>query len=143
MTSVLVDTSGIVALLDRSERYHKNCVQAFESLSRPLITCEAVIAEACRLLRHCPGASEAILKNVQRGIIRIPWTLTGHELRVAKLIGQYEKVPMDLADACLVCMAEDFGSGDVLTLDLDFEIYRWFSRKPFNILIDRRSHGKK
>lgn len=137
MISVLVDTSGIVALLDRSEKHHKKCAEAFETLSRPLITCEAVIAEACHLLRRSPGASEAILKNVQQGMIRLPWTLAGHESRVAKLIHQYKRVPMDLADACLVCMAEDDGTGDILTLDLDFEIYRWSSRKPFNILIER------
>ena len=138
MISVLVDTSGIVALLDSSEQYHKNSVKAFEGLSRPLITCEAVIAESCHLVRRLPGAREAILKNLQKGIIRIPWMLSGNESRVSSLIKKYGKVPMDLADACLVCMAEDYGTGDILTLDLDFEIYRWSHKKPFSILINRK-----
>lgn len=139
MKSVLVDTSGIVALLDRSERYHKKSVQSFEALTRPLITCEAVIAEACHLLRHSPGASEAILKNIQLRLITLPWTLSGRESRISALLKQYSKVPMDFADACLVCMAEDYGTGDILTLDSDFEIYRWSTRRAFNLLIDR--HG--
>jgi uncharacterized protein len=143
MNSVLVDASGIVALLDSSEQYHKNSVRAFEALSRPLVTCEAVIAESCHLLKRCPGAAEAILKNVRHGVIRLPWTLTTNEFRVTKLMKQYIKVPMDFADACLVCMAEDYGTADILTLDLDFEIYRWLHKKPFNILIDRKIHPKK
>jgi predicted nucleic acid-binding protein len=143
MRPVLIDTGAIVGLLDQSEKYHKNCSQAFETLSRPLITCEAVIAEACHLLRRIPGASEAILKNIQHGIIRIPWVLTGREARVSELLQQYAKVPMDLADACLVCMAEEFDTGDILTLDWDFEVYRWSSRQSFTCLIDKAKKSKK
>jgi predicted nucleic acid-binding protein len=47
MKPVLVDTGVIVALLDRSEQSHARCVAAMEELERPLVTCEAVIAESC------------------------------------------------------------------------------------------------
>jgi predicted nucleic acid-binding protein len=137
MKPVLVDTGAIVSLLDRSERNHNNSSEAFEFITRPLITCEAVIAECFHLLRKLPGAQTAVLQNLERGILHIPWTLAGQEKRVSSLVKQYSKVPMDLADACLVCMAEDYGSGDILTLDLDFEVYRWSARKAFNLLIER------
>lgn len=136
MKPVLLDTSGIVALMDRSERYHHACVEVVTGSSRPLVTCEAVIAEACHLLRRMRGASGTLLKNIQTGIIRIPWSLTGRDARVAELMHQYAKVPMDFADACLVCMAEDLEVADILTLDSDFEVYRWSARKTFNILVD-------
>jgi predicted nucleic acid-binding protein len=49
---VFLDTGFIVASLDRSDRHNAACVQAIRSLSAPLMTCEAVIAEACYLLRR-------------------------------------------------------------------------------------------
>ena len=58
MKPVLVDTGVIVALLDRSERSHARCVAVMEGFERPLVTCEAVIAESCYLLRRLPGATE-------------------------------------------------------------------------------------
>jgi len=142
MKPVLLDTSGIVALMDRSERYHQACAEVLVGLSRPLVTCEAVIAEACHLLRRMPGASKMVMKNIQTGIIRIPWHLTGRDVRVAELMNQYAKVPMAFADACLVCMAEDYGVGDILTLDSDFEVYRWSSRKTFKVLVDLQGRSK-
>ncbi len=143
MKPVLLDTSGIVALLDRSERCHPTCAKALEELTQPLITCEAVVTEACYLLRQIPGATEAVLKNIHLGTVRIPWTLTGRESRVAELMDQYSKIPMDFADACLVSMAEDFGTGEILTLDSDFEIYRWASRKPFKIIVDINNRSRR
>ncbi len=143
MKPVLIDTGAIVALLDRSEHRHQACVDALAEISRPLVTCEAVITEACHLLRHMPGAAEAVLQNIQGGVIRIPWGLAGRELRVAKLIRQYAKVPMAFADACLVCMAEEFETGDILTLDSDFEVYHWSTRKTFKILVVLQQRIKK
>ena len=135
MKPILLDTSGIVALLDRSEQQHLACKEALQSLTRPLITCEAVIAETCYLLRRMQGAQKMVLKNIQTGMIRLPWSLAGRDLRVAELMHQYRKVPMAFADACLVCMAEDFETKDILTLDSDFQFYRWAGRKPFELLV--------
>ena len=65
---VLLDTGCIVALLDRSERSHEACVEALSELNSPLVTCEAVIAESCYLLRRMKGAPEAVIENVERGL---------------------------------------------------------------------------
>ena len=59
MNPVLLDTGCIVALLDRSERYHTQCAEVVTSLQEPLMTCEAVIAESCYLLRRLPGAADS------------------------------------------------------------------------------------
>ena len=72
MKPVLLDTGVIVALLDRSERNHAACVEVVTTLAAPLVTCEAVIAEACYLLRRLRGASDAVLLNVERGIFSGP-----------------------------------------------------------------------
>lgn len=106
-----------------------------EDLSAPLVTCEAVIAESCHLLRDCPGAPEAVLQNVERGAFRIAFRLPDNATAVRRLISRYRNVPMDLADACLVAMANDLGTGEIMTLDTDFSVYRWGRNRPFENLL--------
>jgi predicted nucleic acid-binding protein len=49
---------------------------------------------------------------------------------------QYADLPMDLADASLVVLAEEIGDGRILSTDKrDFRAYRWKSRKPFRNLL--------
>lgn len=136
MTSVLLDTGPIVALLDRSERYHVACRSAVASIRDPLMTCEAVIAEACYLLRGLKGAPEAVIENVERGTFRIPFRMDASARTLRSLMKRYAGVPMDLADGCLVALADELGTGRILTLDSDFRVYRWRRTRPFDLLID-------
>jgi predicted nucleic acid-binding protein len=132
---VLLDTGVIVALLDRSERLHETCVECLEHLVAPLVTCEAVIAESCYLLRHMKGAADAILKNVETGIFQIPIHLSQSATRLRHIFRKFKDREVDLADACLVYLAEQLDAGEILTLDRDFEIYRWGGNKRFKLLI--------
>ncbi|TMQ20448.1 MAG: PIN domain-containing protein [Deltaproteobacteria bacterium] len=136
MTPVVLDTGVIVALLDRSERNHARCVEATESIAAPLVTCEAVIAEACYLLREIHGAADAVLDNVESGVFEIPFRLTGASRGIRLLMKRYARVPMDFADACLVQLADELGTGRILTLDSDFRIYRWRKQRAFDLLIN-------
>lgn len=122
-----------MALLDRTERQHTACVNAVEQSSAPLVTCEAVISESCYLLRGLAGAVEAILENVRTGVFRIPFQLTQAAAPLQRLFRKYRAREMDLADACLVHLAGEMQTGDILTLDRDFEIYRWGVNKPFHL----------
>ncbi len=135
MNPILLDAGVIVALLDRSERYHSKCVEVLSELTGSLITCEAAIAEACYLLRDLRGASEAVVSNVRSGVFQIPFRLADQAASVEKLIKKYRDVPMDLADACLVDMADRLDAGRILTLDSDFEVYRWRMRRKFELLV--------
>jgi predicted nucleic acid-binding protein len=131
---VLLDTGVIVALLDRSERLHETCAETVRELEAPLITCEAVIAESCYLLRYLAGAREAVIENVAAGIFQIPFQLSRDTAGVKHVLRKYRDRQIDLADACLIRLADDFGTGDILTLDQDFAVYRWARNKPFNLL---------
>jgi predicted nucleic acid-binding protein len=131
---VLLDTGVIVALLDRSEKFHQACAEAVLNLGVPLITCEAVLAQSCYLLRNLPGAPEAVIENVTAGIFQLPFQLSREAAGVKQLLRRYRDRKIDLADACLIRLADEFATGDILTLDKDFEIYRWGKHKPFNIL---------
>ena len=135
MKPVLLDTGVIVALLDRSEKFHQACAKAVQELQAPLITCEAVLAESCYLLRNLLGAPEAVIENVAAGIFQIPFQLSREAVGVKQVLRKYRDRKIDLADACLIRLADEFETADILTLDKDFEIYRWAKNKPFRILL--------
>lgn len=135
MKPVLLDTGVIVALLQRDSQRHQDCVRAISALSRPLVTCEAVIVESCHLLRRFPGAPEAILANLKQGEFEIPFALSESVTEVRTVMHKYRDVPASFADACLIHMADELDTGDILTLDTDFLTYRWRRTKPFAMLI--------
>ncbi|MBZ5725910.1 MAG: PIN domain-containing protein [Acidobacteriia bacterium] len=139
MKPVLLDTGVVVAWLDRSEQYHTACVDYLQKLAAPLVTCEAVIAESCYLLRHLPGAADAILENVETGTFQIPAQLSRAAAQLRRVYRKYRDREVDLADACLVHLAGQLGTGDILTLDRDFEVYRWGANKRFRLLIPLRT----
>jgi predicted nucleic acid-binding protein len=132
---VLIDTGCIVALLDRSERNHHRCAEIVRELDAPLVTCEAVIAEACYLLRELRGAADAVLENVERGAFDIPFRLDRASRPIRMLMRRYAGVRMDFADACLVHMADELDTPRILTVDDDFAVYRWRRSRVFDRLL--------
>jgi predicted nucleic acid-binding protein len=132
---VLLDTGVIVALLDRDEQWHAAVVEAIAELRSPLVTCEAVIAESCYLLRRLSGAPEAVIENVARGTFQLPFALSTSAREVKRIQEKYRDLRIDLADACLIRCAEEFGTGDILTLDREFRIYRWGRNRTFRLMI--------
>jgi predicted nucleic acid-binding protein len=134
MKPVLLDTGVIVALLDRSESFHRTCAQMVREVEAPLVTCEAVITESCYLLRNLSGASGAVIENVAAGIFQVPFQLSRDTAGVRRVLQKYKDRKIDLADACLIRLADEFGTADILTLDQDFAIYRWGKNKPFRVL---------
>jgi len=135
LSAVLLDTGVIVASLDRSERFHKRCADAIADTTSVLVTCEAVVTESCYLLRNVKGAAEAVVANVAAGIFQIPFSLTRSAEQVGDLLRKYSDSGIDFADACLIQLATDFHIPDILTLDRDFEHYRWGRNKAFRMLV--------
>ena len=87
------------------------------------------------MLGHQRGTKETILENVVKGIFQVPVDLSDRAAEVARLLKKYADAPMDLADACLVDLATQSGTGRILTLDGDFKFYRWGKNRPFEILL--------
>jgi uncharacterized protein len=135
LTPVLLDAGVIVAMLDRSETYHSVCAEIVRKITAPLVTCEAVIAESCYLLRGVAGAAEAILGNVAAGTFQIPFRLSGVAPQIQAIFRRYKDREVDFADACLIHLATQLHTPDILTLDGDFQVYRWGAKKPFRNLI--------
>jgi len=131
---VLLDTGPLVAVINRGDRFHEWARTRFGQIAPPLLTCEAVLAEACYLLRAHPGGSEAVLEFVQRGLVKTAFRLEEQAGPVRKLISKYATVPMSLADACLVRLSEVESQGVILTLDSDFHIYRRHGRQTIPLI---------
>ncbi len=143
MKPVLLDTGFIVALLDRSESLHKTCARTVREVQAPLVTCEAVITETCYLLRNLSGASEAVIENITAGIFQVPFQLSRETAAVKQLLRKYKDRKIDLADACLIRLADQLGTADILTLDQDFAVYRWGKNKPFRVLPSTDLHRRR
>lgn len=133
-TPLAVDSGPIVALLNARDRYHDWARTALAGLAPPLLTCEPVLAEACHLLRRLDGGSNAVLSLVRNGAIEIRFDLAANLEAVSARMKRYASVPMSLADACLVRMAETDGRMRIVTLDSDFRIFRRKGRLGLNVI---------
>lgn len=121
---VLLDTGPLVALLNRRDSCHEWAKLQWKQIEPPLLTCEAVIAEACFLLQNVYGCQEAVMSLIETEVIQLSFNLKAEIQPIKALSTRYRSVPMSLADGCLVRMAELYLHSSVLTLDSDFRIYR-------------------
>jgi len=101
----LVDTGAILALLDRTDRWHDACVNAFQQLRIPLITSEAVLAELFHLVGDSRHEMETAWKFVRSGAVRLAAIDHSELPDIHSLMSRYSDRPMDFADACLSCQA--------------------------------------
>ncbi|MGA7304516.1 MAG: PIN domain-containing protein [Rhodothermales bacterium] len=126
---VIIDTGPLVAMLDADESHHDWAIQQLKTIQLPFLTCEAVIAETCYLLRRHARAVAEVGSFVDRGQIVCRFAFQESCDRVFARMRKYRDTPMSFADACLVCMVEDVPSSSVFTLDSDFQTYRQANRR--------------
>ncbi len=109
---------------------------AFDS-RRPkhTLTCDAVISEACFLLRGTPDSRAKILALIERGILRVVPILPDESAAIRTLLSRYGQ-RMDYADACLVRLSELHREHTVVTTAAeDFRIYRRLGRQSLSLLV--------
>ena len=139
MRATLIDTGPLVAFLNRRDRHHRWAVDTMAALRPPLLTCEAVLSEACYLVRKLPHGGEAVLEMLARGVVRPVFRLEEEAAAVKTLLSKYGDVPMDLADACLVRMTELYAESVLVTVDTEFrDIYRRLGRKHIPTVLPHR-----
>jgi predicted nucleic acid-binding protein len=138
VASALVDTGALLAILDRDDPLHARCVEVFETLTPPLLTSAAVLAELFHLLGANRRDVSAAWQFLRTGAVTIA-AITDDDLgALAGLMDRYHDRPMDLADATLVHLAERESISTILTTDSDdFETYRIRGRRRFRVLPGR------
>jgi predicted nucleic acid-binding protein len=134
----IVDTGPIVALLVAAGAHSAWAHRVWGELEPPLLTCEAVLSEAQFLIARFGGNARAVLEFVERGAIKIAFGVQDELKRLLELQQAYRSLPMSLADACLVCMAEQSGRCRVLTTDSHFRIYRRHGRQLIPVLMPEK-----
>ena len=135
MEKILVDTGPLVAVLDRSDRHHARCVEALREIRAPLLTVWPVLMEAGHLMSFSSEAQDELLALALDGTLRVE-PLTDADLRrMRELVKKYRDLPMDLADAALVSVAERVHVRTIFTTDQrDFSVYRTKGRQRFTLL---------
>lgn len=134
-SGVLLDTGPLVALLSKNDTHHERARQLFAECVPPFRCCEAVVAEACFLMRkaHAQGPAEVIALG-RRGVYTVAISAAEHWTEIEALLRKYSSRPISLADACLIRCAEIHDEARVATFDGDFSVYRWRRNRKFDVL---------
>ncbi|MCP9888556.1 PIN domain-containing protein [Cyanobium sp. ATX 6A2] len=132
--AVLLDTGPWVALLSRNDTHHRWALEQFQSFQPPLLSCEAVVAETCFLLKRSGFDPSLALQLIERGVVQLPFVLQEQIGSVSSLFKRYENVPASLADVALIRLAEMNDSPLLLTTDSDFHIYRRHGRQTIPLV---------
>ncbi len=132
---LILDTGPFVALVDRSEARHRDCVEVLEAWTSKIVTTEAVVTEALYLLGPGWRNQRVCLDFVLRGAVTVVPSSVESLGRVSALMEKYADRPIDYADATLVVLAEDLSSDQIFTLDrTDFAVYRFHGNHPFRVV---------
>ncbi|RMG54840.1 MAG: PIN domain-containing protein [Acidobacteria bacterium] len=133
--AVLVDTGPIVAIIDRGQAEHELCLQTVRAIRCPLLTVWPVITEAMYLLSFSPRGQDALWEMILGHTLRLAELTKEDAPRMRQLMRRYADLPMDLADAALVRVAERENLRTIFTLDrTDFLIYRPSHIRTFRLL---------
>jgi predicted nucleic acid-binding protein len=134
MIQTLLDSGPLVAFYSTTDTHHQWAFQQLSALSPPLLTCEAVLTEACFLLHRAGVKPTVLIRAIQQEILHLALKVDTEALAIEVLMEKYADAPMSLADACLVRMSELHEDCRVLTVDAHFKRYRRFGRHLIPLL---------
>ena len=116
---ILLDTSGLLAALDASQRRHAQAARSLAAAAPPLLLSPFVLAELDYLLTSRVGsaARSSLLEEVARDAYLLE-PMSGADVeRAHTVIKRHAGLNISLADASIVVLAQRHGTRDVLTLD--------------------------
>jgi predicted nucleic acid-binding protein len=127
--TVLIDSGCIVAALHKRDQHHAWARAHFEAFVEPCVTCEAALSESFFLLERMRESKQALCALLERKVILLRFSMEDEVTETLRLLRRYGDIPMSLADACLVRMAELIPDATVFTTDSDFATYRKHGRQ--------------
>jgi len=140
---ILIDAGPLIALLKKDDQHHKSCVATLRRINEPLGTVWPALTEAVYLLNQVPGGHDALWELLAQGVIELLPLSSADVPGIRELMRKYADLPMDLADAALVCVAEREGIRRFFTVDrAGFTIYRLHGKiRP--IILPSRNTGSR
>ncbi len=135
MKKILIDSGPLIALFDRSDKYHQASTAFIKKNHSELITTLASITEVMHLLDFSRDAQADFLSWVDAGAVSVETITTDDFQRIRELMAKYSDLPMDFADACLVFVGEKININKVATIDRDFDVYRLKGKRSFTTYI--------
>lgn len=127
----IADTGFIVAFARKNDQHHSWAVELARTITEPLLTCEAVLAEAA----FHTGSSSYVLTLLEDEMLQIAFDCNRHMPKLKELAMRYVDRSPDLADLCLIRMSELYPKHPVITVDeADFRIYRRNKREVIPLI---------
>ncbi|MBF6356110.1 PIN domain-containing protein [Nocardia higoensis] len=143
---VIADTSGILALFNRSDPEHfavrRAADRAGALVISPLALTEVHHVASVRAGRRAADAILGLLSDRIASTRIVMGETTAPQLRTAiDVRAKYDGLNLDLVDAACVTLADDFDTDAILTLDRrDFRAIRPLNRYPAFRLLPDDSH---
>ena len=127
----IADTGFLVAFANRNDAHHDWAVSVARQITEPMLTCEAVLAEAAFHLQD-PGV---VLAMVHEKLVTVAFECRDHLPQLEALAKRYANRNPDLADLCLIRLSELHPTHVVVTVDrADFKVYRRNKREAIPTL---------
>ncbi len=135
MQKTLIDSGPIIALFDKSDTYHLKVLDFIKSFKGELITTWSVITEVSYMLDFNLQVQIDFLKWIELGGMKIYDISQNDILQIRVMMEKYIDIPMDLADATLMYLANRENIKDIVSIDNDFDIYRTLKKQNLNNLL--------
>jgi len=132
--SILVDTGPLVALLNKKDAQHQRCSDEFSRIGKSLYTCWPVLTEVAHLVKT-KASVHSLVASADGTFLNILPLVASDIAGIHSILDQYADQDFDLADACLMHLANRQSIETVFTLDVkDFSVYRNPSGQRLSIL---------
>ena len=131
----IADTGFLVGFANRRDQHHRWALSIAEQVEEPLLTCEAVIAEAAFHL----GSASVVLEMLADELVTLAFNCDEHLPQLQALAKRYADRHPGLADLCLIRMSELHPKLPVITVDReDFRVYRRNKREVIPLVCPSR-----
>jgi len=129
MIKTLIDSGVIIALFDKSDTFHQKSVEFLRTFKGELITSWAVMTEVSHMLDFNQQVQIDFLKWAELGGLKV-YNITQDEIAsIRVMMEKYLDIPMDLADATLMHIANKEKISTIVSIDSDFDIYRTLKKQ--------------
>ena len=135
MQKTIIDSGPIIALFDRSDKFHNKVLDFIKTYKGKFVTSWAVITEVSHMLDFNLQVQIDFLKWCEVGGIEV-YDISQTEIsNIRIMMEKYIDVPMDLADATLMYIANKENIKNIVSIDSDFDIYRTLKKQSLNNLL--------